>query len=181
MRQRPIVLVLLLLFAAAPPLCAQQQAGDVELQFTGSILSTIGQDRGSSTSGIFQAKAGYFLTDRVEIGGFPSLTFTRTTIRPPGWPDVPEETVSESKLGMGLFGAYSFLAADASTVPYLGGQLYRIDLTDDDESGWAGVNAGLKFYVGATTAFDVGGNLLWNLGDEGGTLLLFQMGLGFLF
>lgn len=181
MRLRPIVPVLLLLCGAASTLHAQPQTGDVELQFTGSILSTIGQDEGSSTSGIFQAKAGYFVSDRVEIGAFPSLVFTRTKIRPPGWPDVPETTVSESKFGMGLFGVYSFLAADASTVPYVGGQLYRIDLTDDDETGWAGVNGGLKFYLNTTTAFDVGGNVLWNLGERGGTLLLFQMGLGFLF
>lgn len=169
--------VILLATTTTLPLEAQQEAGDFELQLTGSLLSVVGQDDLSTTSGIIQAKAGIFLTDRVEVGGFPSLTFTRTTVRFDGLPD---ETVTESKFGMGVFGTYSFLAADASTVPYLGVQLYRIDLTDEDETGWAGVNGGFKFYMSRSTAFDVGGNALFGLGSQGGTLLLFQIGLSHL-
>lgn len=172
-------LLLLLLSAAALPLHAQQEAGDIELQITGSVLTT-SRDGGSSTSGIFQAKAGYFLTDRIEVGGFPSLTFTSVTVRSQGWPDIADETISESKLGMGAFATYSFLAADASTVPYVGGQFYRIDLTDDDETGWLGANGGVKLYVNPRTALDAGGNILLGLGDRGGTLFLFQFGLSHL-
>ena len=174
------VILALSLMAGPLPVAGQQAAGDVELQFVGSLLTTVGQDRGSQSQGLFQAKAGYFLTDRVEIGAFPSLTYARTTTRAPGWPDEPDETTSETKVGMGVFSTYSFLTAGATTVPYVGGQFYRIDVTDEDEGGWLGVNAGLKFYLSERTAFDAGGNALAGVGGSEGVLLHLQVGLSFL-
>jgi hypothetical protein len=158
------------------PLAAQQERGDLELQLSGSILSVQDDDE-TRTIGIVQAKAGYFVTDRVEVGAYPTLTFARTRlpVLGGGW-----QTVSETRFGLGVFGLYSFLAADARTVPYLGGQFYRIDLTDDGETGWGGLKGGLKFYVTRSTAFDLGGNLMFGLGDTSGTLLLFQFGLSHL-
>jgi len=125
----------------------------------GTILSTVGEQT-SNSSGIIQAKGGYFITDRIEIGAFPSLLFSRVDVDLVGG---GRQTFSETKVGLGVFGSYSFLAADAMTVPYLGAQLYRIDLTDEDEVGWAGVNGGLKFYINRTTALDVGANYLLGL------------------
>lgn len=174
MRTRTAV-VLALLLSWQAPLDAQQERGDVEFQFSGLVLSTVGSDV-STTAGILQAKAGYFFTDRVQLGAFPSVLYSRTRANAPGG----TQTVSETKVGMGVFGVYSFLAADATTVPYLGAQFYRIDLTDDDETGWAGVNGGLKLYISRSTAVDLGGNYLLNLGDRGGALILFQVGLSFL-
>ncbi len=165
------------LWALPAPAQAQQEAGDLELQFTGSVLSTVGQDGGSFTSGVFKTKVGYFVTDHVELGAFPSLLFARVTVEQG---DV-SQTVSDTRFGMGVFGTYSFLMEDATTVPYLGAQFYRIDLTDDNETGWAGVNGGFKFYISRTTAFDLGGNFLMGLGDRGGALLLMQAGVSFLF
>ncbi len=181
--QSAVMVVLLGLSMAIAPgagfagLAAQQEQGDVELQLVASFLSTVGQDDRSFSTGILQAKGGYFLTDRVEVGAFPSVVFTRTRVRVGGvW---LEE--SETKIGFGVFSTYSFLAADAATVPYLGGQFYRIDLTDDDETGWAGVSAGFKHYLSRSTAVDVGGDALHGLGDGGGMLILFRVGLSFLF
>lgn len=169
---------LILLAGAAwhAPVQAQQQQGDLELQFSGSVFSTVGRDGGSLTAGLVQSKLGYFVSDRVQIGAFPSVVFSSTTVDLPGG----SETVSDTRFGLGVFGTYSFLAEDASTVPYLGGQLYRIDLTDEDETGWAGVNAGVKIYLNRTTAFDMGGNFLVGLGQSDGSLVLFQVGLDFL-
>lgn len=161
------------------PVQAQQQQGDLELQFSGSVFSTVGRDGGSLTAGLVQSKVGYFVSDRVQIGAFPSLVFSRATVESVGLPE-GSETVSDTRFGLGVFGTYSFLAEDASTVPYLGGQLYRIDLTDEDETGWAGVNAGVKLYLNRTTAFDMGGNFLVGLGQSDGSLVLFQVGLDFL-
>ncbi len=172
-----LLLFLPLVFVSSlTPLHAQQQQGDKELQFSASFLSTMGQEGVSVTSALVQAKGGYFLTDRVEIGAFPSLVYARGRVEIAGqW-----QTVSESKLGMGVFSSYSFLSDDAMTVPYLGAQFYKMDLTDDDETGWLGANAGVKFYLNRSTAFDVGGNYLIGLGDGGGALVLFQVGLSFL-
>jgi len=165
------------LWGTPAPLQAQQEAGDLELQFTGSVLSTVGQDGGSFTSGVFKTKVGYFVTDHVELGAFPSLLFARVTVERADRP----ETISETRFGMGVFGTYSFLMEDATTVPYVGAQFYRIDLTDDDETGGAGGNGGFKFYISRTTAFDLGGNFLMGLGERGGALLLMQAGISFLF
>ena len=162
----------LCLHAPLTSLEAQQAQGDVELQFSGSLLSTVGQEGRSFTSGMLQTKLGYFISDRVEVGAFPSLLVNRTR--------VGQQTTTDTRLGMGVFSTYSFLAEDATTVPYVGGQAYRIDLTDDDETGWVGGNAGVKFYFSPRAAFDVGGNVLVGLGDAGGTLVLFQVGLSFL-
>lgn len=166
-------LALLFLLQAAPAsVQAQQAQGDVELQFSGSLLSTMGQEGRSFTSGMIQTKVGYFVTDRLELGAFPSFLVNRVR--------VGDQTATDTRFGMGIFSTYSFLAEDAVTVPYVGAQAYRIDLTDDDERGWVGGNAGLKFYISRRTAFDVGGNVLLGLGDAGGTLVLFQVGLSFL-
>lgn len=170
-----IAIVLVLLLSWQGPLDAQQEMGDVELQFSGLVLSTVGSDV-STTSGILQAKAGYFFTDRVQLGAFPSLLYSRTRVQTVGG----AQTISETKVGMGVFGVYSFLAADATTVPYVGAQFYRIDLTSDDETGWLGANGGLKVYINRNTAFDVGANYLLGLGDSQGALILFQLGLSFL-
>lgn len=170
---------LFLLVAVAPVTGhAQQQQGDMELQFAGSLLSTVGQDGGSLTSGLVKAKGGYFVSDRVEVGAFPSIVFTRVTTEPVFGGG--EETVTDTRFGLGVFTTYSFLAEDATTVPYVGAQLYRIDLTDEDETGWAGLNGGVKFYLNRTTAFDMGGNVLAGLGERGGALVLFEVGLTFL-
>lgn len=178
MRKTMVLVVLVLLGAVRAPAAAQQAQGDLELQFTGSILSTVGQDGGSITSGVFKTKAGYFVSDRVELGVFPSLLVTRIEVDD-DWPGAPE-SVTDTRFGLGAFGTYSFLAADATTVPYVGVQYYRIDVTDGDEAGWVGANGGVKLYLTRTKAFDLGGNVLAGLGDRGGLLILFQAGLSFL-
>ncbi|TVP56433.1 MAG: hypothetical protein EA351_07890 [Gemmatimonadales bacterium] len=171
-----LFLLSLVLVPATSPLQGQQQQGDKELQFSASFLSTVGQEGVSASFAMVQAKGGYFLTDRIEIGAFPSLVYASSRVEVLGqW-----QSVSDTKLGMGVFTSYSFLADDAMTVPYVGAQFYRMDLTDDDETGWIGANAGVKFYLNRSTAFDVGGNYLVGLGDMGGALILFQVGLSFL-
>jgi hypothetical protein len=172
-----VVTAVALFLAIAAPAGAQQERGDLELQFTGSLLTVVGQENVSVTSGLFQAKVGYFVTDRIELGAFPSLIYNRTQVGEHG----ARTTTSDTKLGMGVFAVYSFLAGDARTVPYAGGQFYRIDLTNEDERGWVGVNGGAKFYLTRRTAFDLGANYLFGLGEQGGALVLVQVGLSFLF
>lgn len=157
-------------------LTAQQQQGDIDLQLSGSVLTTVGQEGASVSSALVQARGSYFVTDRLALGAFPSLVHARSETEVAGvWREV-----SETKVGLGFFANYSFLSDDAVTVPYLGAQFYRIDVTDENESGWIGANGGLRFYINRSTAFDVGGNYLIGLGDRGGALVLMQFGLGFL-
>lgn len=53
---RPFVLTAVLLLCASSAR-AQQERGDVELQFAGSISSVVGDDSGT-TMGMFQTKGG---------------------------------------------------------------------------------------------------------------------------
>jgi hypothetical protein len=145
---------------------AQQQAGDIELQFSGTYFTTVGTDE-SFTSGIIQGKGSYFFTDRVELGAFPSLTISTFG------------STTDYSLGLGVFGSYSFLMEDATTVPYLGFQWWKQDL--DADVDWVGLNAGLKFFLSPQVALDLGANYLTDTSDTSRGLFLVQTGLSFLF
>lgn len=172
-----LFLLLLVSLVRQAPLAAQQQAGDRELQLSGSLLAVTGEEGRSEALALVQAKVGFFVTDRVEIGAFPSLSYTRVTLDTPAG----ELRDSDTRIGFGAFGTYSFLAEDAMTVPYLGGQIYKIDLNDSEAQTWVGANAGMKFYFNRNMAFDAGGNALLGTGDAGGVLILVQFGLSYLF
>lgn len=173
-RLLPILFIATVLHAA--PALAQQEAGDVELQLAGSIFTSVGEET-SNTAGLFQAKFGYFFTDRVELGAYPSLTVT--TVRTVDtWGNT--RTATDSRVGLGVFGVYSFLAQDATTVPYLGAQYYISDITNASSRGWVGLNGGSKFYLSSRVAFDVGGNYLLALNDVSRSFVLFQIGISYL-
>jgi hypothetical protein len=157
-----VKIVVVIALVSALPASAQQEKGDVELQFTGAILSKVGSN--STTSGFIQAKTGYYFTDRLELGAFPSLTFESGT----------------TTFGLGAFATYSFLAANATMVPYLGGQYYKSDLSLAEDRGWAGFNGGVKFFFNRKTAFDVSGNYLFTLNEIGSNIILLQVGLSFM-
>ncbi|TVR58805.1 MAG: hypothetical protein EA422_15660 [Gemmatimonadales bacterium] len=146
---------------------AQQQAGDIELQFTGTYFTTVGTDF-SFASGIIQGKGSYFFTDRVELGAFPSLAISSS-----------DSGVTDYSFGLGVFGSYSFLMEDATTVPYVGFQWWKQDL--DADVDWVGVNAGFKFFFSPQVALDLGANYLTDTSDSSQGLFLVQTGLSFLF
>lgn len=163
-------LPLLLALLIAHPAAAQQEQGDVELEFTGSLITTVGADQ-TSGLGLIQSKIGRFVTDRWQLGAFPSLEVRFN------------EVTTDTRIGAGLFASYSYLRPDAMTVPYAGGSYYKSDLTEgfDENDSWLGVNAGLKFYVNPRVAFDMGGNYLFALQGQSGGLLIMQAGLSFFF
>jgi hypothetical protein len=70
-----VVIVLMLIAASA---FAQQQRGDVELQFQGMYFTTIGQDM-SFGSGMISGKIGPYITDALQIGIGPTLSITTTS------------------------------------------------------------------------------------------------------
>lgn len=175
------ILCLLLLVAVCG--FAQQQRGDVELQFQGSYFTTIGTDY-TFGSGNISAKIGPYITDALQIGIGPTLSITTTTTMSVGpAPTYRLEKSSETKTTFGstAFFVYSILLKGAKTVPYLGAQYFKSDFSDSEDKGSVGINAGLKFYFAKKTAFDVGGNYLFTLNpDQQGGVLLFAVGLSFL-
>lgn len=168
--KRRLVPLLLGALLAASPAVAQQEQGDVELEFLGSLHTTVGTEDASGL-GIIQTKVGRFVTDRWQLGAFPSLEvqFARGT--------------TDTRIGGGLFAVYSYLRPNAMTVPYGGASLYKRDLTAGFGASdyWTGVNGGLKFYVDRNIAIDVGGNYLFSLSGADGQLLIMQAGLSFFF
>lgn len=161
---------------------AQQQKGDVELQFQGSFFTTVGGDITNSI-GSLSGKIGPFITQHIQVGLGPTLnvtTSTTTTIAPVTL--VPTTTTSTKwTLGTTAFVVYSFLLPDARTVPYLGVSYYKRDFSNSHDNGWVGGNGGARFYFTKRTAADISVNYLFTLNAEtrGGSLL-FAMGLSFL-
>ena len=164
-------LIVVLLFAPSM-LLAQQQQGDLELGFQGFYFA---DTEGFFSSGTIQGKVGQFFTDNLEVGISPSLSITTISTG-------TGDSETSSTFGAGAFLTYSFLSENATTVPYFGGQYYKSDFSDDEDSGSAGINAGVKFYFTKKAAFDISGNYLFSLNEnaEGG-LILFSFGLSFLF
>ena len=70
-----IVLVLTLVAAFG---FAQQQKGDVELQFQALYFTTVGTDY-QIGQGTISAKIGPYITDNLQIGIGPTLSITTTT------------------------------------------------------------------------------------------------------
>lgn len=165
-----LVLVWLAVWLAAVPAAAQQEQGDVELEFAGSLHTTVGAEE-TSGLGLIQTKVGRFVTDRWQLGAFPSLEvqFAAGT--------------TNTRMGGGLFAVYSYLRPDAMTVPYGGASFYKRDLTAGfgARDYWTGVNGGMKFYVDRNIAVDVGANYLFSLSGADGQLLIMQAGLSFFF
>jgi hypothetical protein len=109
------VLILLSALVATGPAAAQQEEGDVELELTGTLITSVGADEASGM-GMMQAKVGRFVTDRWELGAFPSLEVRFG------------EGTTNTRIGAGLFATYSYLQPDAKTAPYVGPTYYRTHL-----------------------------------------------------
>jgi hypothetical protein len=184
--QNVAALVLLFVFVASMSL-AQQQRGDVELQFQGSYFQTVGTDF-TIGSGNISAKIGPYVTDALQIGIGPTLTITRTsatttTVGPPPTYVVTHKTESNTTTTFGstAFLVYSILLRNAKAVPYFGAQYFKSDFSNTEDKGSIGINAGLKYYFAKKTAFDVSGNYLFTLNqDQQGGVILFAVGLSFL-
>ena len=160
--------VLLLLVLSTPAVQAQQQAGDTELQINAFYYASVGTDF-DFHSGTITGKIAQFITDAIEFGVFPSITFTT----------VAGET--ETTIGGGLFATYSLLASP-TTVPYFGGQYYISDLDEASDTAAAGFTGGAKFFVTEKAFFDASGNYLFSLADEAeGGIFLLSAGFGYLF
>lgn len=170
----------------AMPALAQQQRGDVELQFQGYYFTTVGTDF-TFGSGSLAAKIGPYLTNNLQIGIGPTLTVTtateyNTTFDPNTFEIVTTtDTKTTTTFGTTAFFVYSFLMRNAKVVPYFGAQYFKQDFSNSDDKGSVGMNAGVKFYFSRKTAVDVSGNYLFTLNkDQEGGMLLFAVGLSFL-
>ncbi len=172
---------LLVIAVVATPVLAQQERGDTELQFSASNLLMLGDD--PMYFGNFSAKFGKYITDRIEVGAFPSLSITSftTLVFDPVTLTFSSDTDTDVTIGTGIFLTYSFLAAGATKVPYAGIQLYDQDLDDSDNPIGIGLNGGLKIFYTRNVAFDFGANYLFSSDDTTSGMILTQIGLSVIF
>lgn len=160
-------IVLILMFSTSVAF-AQQEAGDIELVGSVQYYTLMGTDTDFS-SGSIRVKLGLFMTDRLEVGGFPRIQISSF------------EGDVETTIGIGGFAMYSFLS-DSTMVPYFGGQLEVNDIDEMSDTMSAGIGGGAKIYVSEKTFIDLNGNYGFPLWEdaEGGVLTLYA-GLGYLF
>ena len=173
--------VMLILMLVAALGYAQQQRGDVELQFQALYFTTIGTDF-TIGQGTISAKIGPYLTDNLQIGIGPTLSITTTTdytVGPAPTYTLNKETKTTTTFGSTAFFVYSFLG-NAKVVPYIGAQYFKQDFSNSNDNGSVGISAGLKYFFAKKTALDISNYLFTlNTGQQGG-MLMFAVGLSFL-
>jgi outer membrane protein W len=160
----------LLAVTASLSLYAQQQKGDLSLQFSGNYFSqTIRYSNykfkfGAGNVGF---KIGKFFTDNLELGVKPNLTFLIIT-EPPvttGSDQKEAKTTFNSNVGFGLYGAYSFITPSGKLLPYCGAE---INYTPSGEEATInlGPYLGAKYFL--TERVNIDANLSWliNLGSS---------------
>lgn len=148
---RHVLAAILVILLAASSATAQIEKGDREIQAAGYLFTVSGITM-VNLSGIY----GYCYTDKLQIGGGPSLTV------------VDYGFGSQTNLGLTVFLRRYFTARD-KLVPYASGQLYQYDLAPDDPVGFFDMTyiqggGGFKYFVNEYIAWDVSGNLGFSLG-----------------
>ena len=168
--------------------CAQQEAGDLAIQFSGNYFSqkiTFGTTSEKFFAGNIYLKVGKYFTQNLELGLKPNITF---------FPDFETKIVDgeletkkslRTNFGFGIYGTYSFLTQDAKMMPYFGAEISYVP-TGDESTINLGPYAGVKYFL--TEKINIDGNMgyLVNLGDTYGrnqsvtigSLFIFNIGVG---
>lgn len=161
---KKILFIILLL--ATTKTFAQQTKGDLSLTFAGTY--THFKDFGF---GQIFGKAGYMITDHIEVGGKPTIMLG----------------TGYSGGGLGAYGTYNFITSDVKLVPYAGAELSFLSIKVEGMKAFTQTNLGIyggsKYFVTEKLNIDAGLNISTNLSNsvdmDLGTIVTFQVGLGF--
>ena len=146
----------ILLFLAAllisGNLSAQIEKGDREIQASGFFIAFEGITM-LTISGTY----GYYRTDKLEIGGGPTLS------------RIDYSFGSNTSLSLTLFGRYHLTARD-KVVPYLSAQWYQFDIAPEGSASFFDYSfvqggGGFKYFINEFVAYDVSGNLGFSFGS----------------
>lgn len=179
------VIVALLAFISAN---AQQQKGDLAIQFSGNYFSqkvTVNDTEIKFFGGNIYVKLGKYFTQNLELGVKPNIAFfpkgeTKT---------VGGKTETKYKLdanfGFGIYGTYSFLSNDGKMLPYAGAEISYVP-SGDESTVNLGPYAGVKYFLSEKINVDANLSYLLGLGSTYGTsddvkiggLLNFNLGIG---
>lgn len=150
-------LLISLLLVAVGAAYAQQQKGDAQIQAQAAYI-----DVGGVGSGTIFFSGSKFITDNVELGLTPTITFSSFA----------------TTLNLTIFGKYSFLTPDAKLVPYVGAGITMIDLTGDNATTGFTITGGTRYFITEQINIDLGANLIF---VEGQNAFMILAGLGYIF
>jgi outer membrane protein W len=169
---------------------AQQQAGDLSIQFSGNYTSSSIEVAGRKTkfyAGNVYVKVGKFFTPNLELGLKPVLYFSPDVkINPKDANDIKYKLKTD--FGMGLYGTYAFLLPGGKFMPYGGAEL-NYKPQGDDATLNLGPYAGVKYFLTEKINIDANINYLITLASTYGNdlqnvkispTLQFNIGIGVL-
>ncbi len=148
---------LIVFFLATGAAFAQQEKGDMQIQAQGAYYNIAGSDNGT----IF-LNVSRFITNNVEIGISPVITFTPVT----------------TSVNLALFGKYSFLTPDAKLVPYVGAGVSIFNLGEDFASTGFTISGGTRYFLTEKVNIDLSANMAFT---EGTSSFIVLAGLGYIF
>ena len=188
-----IIAILGLIVVVIAPVSAQQQKGDLSIQFSGNYSTqktkypTYTQKYGNGT---IIVKVGKYFTQNLELGVKPNIFFTLLTEAPvtSGSDEKKAKTTFKTNVGFGLYGAYSFLLPNGKLLPYCGAELNYAPFVDEATIN-LGPYVGAKYFITERVNIDANLNWLINLGStfefskdnyEISPLVNFNVGVGVL-
>ena len=167
---------------------AQQQQGDLAIQFSGNYFSqkvTFNDLEIKSFGGNIYVKLGKYFTQNLELGVKPNVGFfPETEIKMVNGEPKPEQKL-KANFGFGIYGTYSFLTSDGKMLPYAGGEISYVP-SGDESTVNLGPYAGVKYFLSEKINVDANLSYLLGLGSTYGTsddvkiggLLNFNLGIG---
>lgn len=156
---KKITLVAFVVFAACTSAFSQVEKGDLNLSFNALYTGMDGMGMGQ-----ISGKFGYYLTQNIEAGVAPSITFFKAG----------DESLTMPTLG--LYGTYNWLTEDAKLLPYAGASITFTKVLDEGRTGFS-LYGGSKYFITEKVNVDGGMQLLF---IDGSTAVVLQVGIGFL-
>lgn len=179
---------LLILSLASISGYAQQQAGDLSIQFSGNYTTNSIEIDGRKQrffSGNVYVKIGKFFTPNLELGLKPNVHFSpRVKVNPSDSRDLKYSLRAD--FGLGLYGTYSYLMPDGKFMPYGGAEVNYVP-SGDEASINLGPYAGVKYFLTEKINIDANFNYAIKLASTTGNdqrdinyspILQFNVGIG---
>jgi hypothetical protein len=142
---------LVLSLCLASPAAAQASKGDQEVILFGSLTTNIQKDfsggRTTSTNGNFFLNIGQYVTDALEVGGGPLISFQAV-----------QGGGTSSDLGLNTFLRYHLGNSSARSKPYVGAEYLVTSVKNDvANSQYVQMLVGVKNYMSERAALDMAG------------------------
>lgn len=181
MKKLSVIVALLAFFVSAN---AQQQQGDLAIQFSGNYFSqkvTVNDTDIKTFGGNIYVKLGKYFTQNLELGVKPNIAFFPKT-------EVEGTTIKQkldANFGFGIYGTYSFLSNDGKMLPYAGAEISYVP-SGEESTVNLGPYAGVKYFLSEKINVDANLSYLLGLGSTYGQsdnvkiggLLNFNLGIG---